>query len=127
VELDHGATAAVEIPAKRTAQQLIDIVEDLDWTRQGPMPALIYEKTPGLRVPDPQFWLKLGLLLFDSGNYPQSFGAFEKIRSLDASTLLRFTARKEDPGLAMQHSQDRMSIDRRWVEERLRTPFTRQK
>jgi tetratricopeptide (TPR) repeat protein len=144
-------TAAVDIPAKPTAKELIDIVDGLDWTRQGKTPALIYEKTRGLQIPDAHFWLKLGLLLYDSGNYPQSFSAFEKIRSLDSPALLKFTALawmgqlmdlqgqrdraleyyraalKEDPGIAMQHSQYGMTIDRRWLEERLRAPFVRAK
>jgi hypothetical protein len=29
-----------------------------------------------------------------------------------------------DPGTPLQHSQYSMTIDRRWVERRLRTPFT---
>jgi tetratricopeptide (TPR) repeat protein len=144
-------TAAVDIPAKPTAQQLTEIVEGLDWTRQGKTPLLIYEKTRELTISDPNFWLKLGLLLFDGGNYPQSFRAFEEIRSLDSPPLLKFAALvwmgqlrdlqgqrdealedyrdalKEDPGIAMRHSQYGMTIDRRWVEERLRTPFVRRK
>jgi tetratricopeptide (TPR) repeat protein len=143
-------TVAIDIPAKPTARELIDIVDELDWTHQGKTPSMIYEKTGGLTISDARFWLKLGLLLFDSGSYPQSFSAFEKIRSLDSPALLKFTALvwmgqlmdvqgqrdkalgyyraalKEDPGIAMQHSQYGMKIDRRWVEERLRAPFVRQ-
>jgi tetratricopeptide (TPR) repeat protein len=139
---------AIEIPARPTAGELTEIVDGLGWTGQGKSPALIYEKTRGLAISDPQFWLKLGLLLFDSGYYPESFGAFEKIPSLESSALLKFTAHvwmgqlmdiqgkrakaleyyaaalKEDPGISMQHNQYGMKLDRSWVEEKLKTPFT---
>jgi tetratricopeptide (TPR) repeat protein len=140
--------AAVDIPAKPTAQELVGIVADLDWTRQGKTPLLIYEKARRLEIPDSDFWLKLGLLLFDSGYYPESFIAFEKIPPLGSSPLLKFAAHvwmgqlmdlqgkrekaieyykealKEDPGVSMQHGQYGLKIDRSWVEERLKTPFT---
>jgi tetratricopeptide (TPR) repeat protein len=139
--------SAVAIPAKPTAGELVDIVDGLNWTGQGKTPALVYEKTRGLAISDAQFWLKLGLLLFDSGYYQQSFSAFEMIPSLESSALLKFTAHvwmgqlmdllgkrekaleyyraalKEDPGTAMQHSQYGLKLDRSWVEERLKTPF----
>jgi tetratricopeptide (TPR) repeat protein len=147
----YSRTAAVEIPVNPTAQELIDIVGDLDWTRQGRTPRLIYEKTRDLKISDQGFWLKLGLLLYDSADYPRSLSSFETLLALDSSALHNFTALvwmghledlegqrekaleyyraalKHDPGVAMTHSQYGMTIDRRWVEERLATRFVRQK
>jgi tetratricopeptide (TPR) repeat protein len=139
--------STVEIPSQPTADQLVKIVDDLNWTREGKTPLLVFEKVKTLLISEPNFWLKLGLLLFDSGYYPQSFGAFEKLSALAPSELLKFTAlvwmghlmdlqgkrekaleyyRKaveHDPGSTMTHSQYGMKINRRWVEERLERPF----
>ena len=139
---------AMEIPAKPTADELIKIVDDLNWTKEGKTPLLLFEKTENLAITDVHFWLKMGLLLFDSGCYPQSFHAFDRVFALDSSELLKFTALvwmgqlmdlqmqrdkaieyykkalEHDMGQTMTHSQYGMSINHQWVEERLKTPFT---
>jgi tetratricopeptide (TPR) repeat protein len=141
----------VEIPAKPTADDLIRIAEDLNWTSEGKTPLLIFEKTKNLTISDAHFWLKMGLLLFDGGHYPQSFHAFEKVFELDSRELYKFTALvwmghlrdldkqrgqaieyykkalEHDTGKTMTHSQYGMQINRQWVEERLARPFVRQK
>jgi tetratricopeptide (TPR) repeat protein len=137
----------VEIPAKPTAAELIEIVNGLNWSNEGRTPLAVFEKAKTLSIPDSLFWLKIGLLLFDSGSYGQSFSAFEKVMQVDSSGLFKFTAlvwmghlmdlqkqrdraveyyRKAlelDTGETMTHSQFGMGINRAWVEERLRTPF----
>jgi len=123
-------------------------VDDLNWTKEGKTPLLLFEKTENLAITDVHFWLKMGLLLFDSGHYAQSFPAFNQILTLDSSELLKFTALvwmghlmdlqrqrdkaieyykkalEHDTGQTMTHSQYGMGINRQWVEERLKTPFT---
>ncbi len=139
---------AEEIPEKPTAAELIKIVEDLNWTKEGRTPQLIFEKTKGLAVSDVHFWLKMGLLLFDGGNTAQSFQAFDRVLKLDSSPLLNFTAlvwmgqlmdlQKQrqkaidyykkaleyDTGETMTHSQYGLKLNRACVEERLKIPFT---
>jgi len=139
----------VEIPAKPTADELIKIADDLNWTKEGKTPLLVFEKTKNLAISDVHFWLKMGLLLFDGGYYPQSLHAFGQVFTLDSSALLKFTALvwmgqlmdlqkqrdkavefykkalEHDTGETMTHSQYGMRINRQWVEERLRTPFVR--
>jgi tetratricopeptide (TPR) repeat protein len=138
----------VEIPARPTADELIKIADDLNWTKEGKTPLLVFEKTKNLAITDVHFWLKMGLLLFDGGYYPQSFHAFDQVFSLDSSALLKFTALvwmgqlmdlqkqrdkaveyykkalEHDTGETMTHSQYGMRINRQWVEDRLKTPFT---
>lgn len=138
---------AVEIPEKPTADELIKIVEDLNWTKEGKTPLLVFEKTKTLAISDVHFWLKMGLLLFDGGHYSQSFHAFNQVFTLDSSELLEFTALvwmghlmdlqkqreraveyykkalEHDTGETMTHSQYGMRINRQWIEERLRQPF----
>jgi len=121
--------STVKIPAQPTPDQLIRIIDDLNWTREGKTPFLIFEKAKTLTISDHNFWMKLGLLLFDSGAYPQFFSTFEKLFALALSELIKFTAlvwmgqlmdlqgqrekaigfyRKaleHDPGTAMTHSQ----------------------
>jgi tetratricopeptide (TPR) repeat protein len=141
----------VEIPAKPTADDLIKIVDNLNWTKEGKTPWLVFEKTKSLAISDYGFWLKMGLLLFDSAYYPQSFAAFQKVSELESPELLKFTALtwmghlsdlqgqrekaigyykealEHDTGQTEQHSQYGMRINRQWVEERLKTPFIRKK
>jgi tetratricopeptide (TPR) repeat protein len=141
----------IEIPARPTADELVKIIQDLDWTHEGKTPLAVYEKTRGLKISDQSSWLKLGLLLYDSGYYAQSLSALETLYALGTSELYKFTALvwmghlmdlqgkrekaleyyqaalKHDPGVSMTHSQYGMTIDRRYVEERLKTPFVRNK
>ncbi len=138
----------VDIPAQPTAEELEKIVENLNWKREGKTPILIYEKEEGLNIEQRSFWFKLGMLLFDSGYYPEAFIAMEKVSEMEVSRLYIFTAytwmgqlkdllgeREEalkyykraldhDTGDTMQHSQFRMWINRAWVEKWLKTPFT---
>jgi tetratricopeptide (TPR) repeat protein len=137
----------VEIPSHPTAEQLQDIVDDLNWKREGRTPFLIYEKAKDLTIDTGNFWLKLGMLLFDSGYYQEGFAAMEKVSRMEISELYKFTAftwmghlkdlmgeREEavkyyklalehDEGDTMHHSQFRMRINKSWVEKRLKTPF----
>src|SRR4030042_1946051 len=136
---------AVEIPAKPTADALIKIVDDLNWAKEGKTPLLVFAKARNLAISDVHFWLEMGLCLFDSGGFPQSFHAFDQVFTLDSSALLKFTALvwmgqlmdlqkqrekaveyykkalEHDTGETMTHSQYGMRINRQWVEERLKT------
>jgi tetratricopeptide (TPR) repeat protein len=138
----------VDIPAQPTAEELRKVVDGLNWKREGKTPFRIYEKAKGLNIENRSFWFKLGMLLFDSGYYPESFASFEKVSNMEVSKLYLFSAytwmghlrdllgdREEaltyykraldhDTGDSMTHSQFRMRINRSWVEKRLKTPFT---
>lgn len=138
----------VDIPIQPKAEDLQRIVDELNWKREGRTPFLIYEKARGLAIDSRNFWFKLGMLLFDSGYYPQAFEAMEKVSQMDVAELHVFAAytwmghlkdlmgeREEalryykraldsDTGDSMQHSQFGMRIDRVWVEKRLERPFT---
>ena len=138
----------VEIPAQASAEHLMEIVDDLNWEWEGKTPFLIYEKAKNLKIDNSDFWLKLAILLFDSGYYPEAFTGFEQVFELGSSKLVKFTAltwlghlkdllgkREEaiefykqaldyDTGQTMQHDQFRMRINRDWIEKRLKVPFT---
>ncbi len=138
----------VDIPSQPTAEELQEIVGSLNWKREGRTPYFIFEKTKGLNIESRDFWFKLGMLLFDSGYYPEAFTAMENVSREGTSKLMIFAAytwmghlkdllseREEamvyyrlalehDTGDAMTHSQFGMRIDRAWVEKRLAVPFT---
>jgi len=138
----------VRLPEHPTAAQLQDIVDGLNWSGEGETPGLVFRKTPGLTIADAGFWFKLGLLLFDSGDYREALESFGRTAALETSGVTAFASRvwqghmhdllgnrtaalacykealKLDPGMPMTHSQWGMTIDRAWVEDRLTTPFT---
>jgi tetratricopeptide (TPR) repeat protein len=138
----------VDMPAQPTAEQLEKIVDNLNWSREGKTPYMIYEKAENFDITSRAFWFKLGLLLFDSGYYPEAFVAMEKVSGMDISELYKFTsytwmghlkdlmgereeavkyynlALEHDEGVTMRHDQFRLKINRSWVEKRLKTPFT---
>ncbi len=138
----------VEIPSQPTAEELQKIADELNWKNEGKTPFLVYEKAKGLNIDSRSFWFKLGMLLFDSGYYPEAFTAMEKVSRMETSKLYIFSAytwmgqikdlmgeREEalkyykraldhDTGDTMTHSQFRMRINRAWVEKRLEIPFT---
>jgi tetratricopeptide (TPR) repeat protein len=138
----------VRVPEHPTAAELEAIVDGLNWSREGETPRLIFRRTPGLTIADAGFWFKLGLLLFDSGDYREALESFGRTAALEKAGVTAFASRvwqghmndllgnrtaalacykealKLDPGTPMQHSQWGMTIDRAWVEDRLTSPFT---
>ncbi len=141
--------SSIEMTDHPTADQLVALVNGLNWTFEGRNPKAIFDKTAGVDISRTGFWFKLGMVLFDSGDREESLAAFAKAAAApDASKLMQFTAwvwqghlndllgRRDtalaayqkalefDTGETMSHSQYNMSIDRHWVEARLKTPFT---
>jgi tetratricopeptide (TPR) repeat protein len=123
-------------------------VNDLPWTDAGGAALDAYRKAVAAGLTG-DTWFKLGLVLFGGGSYPESLESFRALlrNATDASDrfgglvwqghLLDLLGRREEalqsyrwalllPGnLRMQHDQWGMVIDRKWVQERLSTPFAR--
>ena len=137
----------VEEALRRTAAEIEESVQALDWTGTGAA-ALELLRAPGTEaVRTPHVWFKLGLLLFDGGTYPESLEAFRRCRDLSSSKRDLFgalvwigmiddllgnraaavasyaEALKNDTGSTLQHDQYGLRIGRAWVEDRLKTPF----
>jgi len=139
----------IRVPDRPTAEDLVAIVDEMGWEKEGETPLLVFRKAAGLTIAERGFWFKLGLLLYDSGDKRESLAAFERTAALEKTGVYAFAARvwqghmhdllgnreaalacyKEalnvDPGTAMKHSQWGMTIDRAWVEARLVAPFAR--
>jgi len=137
------------VPDRPTPEDLIAIVDEMNWEKEGDVPHLVFQKAAGMTITERSFWFKLGLLLYDSRNDRESLEAFEEAAALEKTGVYAFAARvwqghmndllgdreaalaryrealKIDPGTAMKHSQWKMTVDRAWVEARLIAPFTR--
>jgi len=139
--------ALLETPLEATPEELSDIISQLPWSSAGKDALKAYEKAISLKFDNIRSWFKLGLTLFDGGYYKESFNAFEKLMELNPPQLTHFAtlvwmghlqdlfgnreealkyyneALKRDTGRTMRHDQLGMVIDRKWIEERLKTPF----
>jgi tetratricopeptide (TPR) repeat protein len=147
-ELDpEGRLAIVKEPLIKTADELAEAIENLDWTGTGDISLELLKKPEAAAIKAPHVWFKLGLLLFDGRHYPESFEAFKKCGELDRSKGNLFgalvwmgiikdlladrtsalgyyrEALNNDPGWPLQHDQYGLRIDKAYVEERLKTPF----
>jgi tetratricopeptide (TPR) repeat protein len=119
----------------------------LPWTNAGDEVLKIFEEVKNLKFQDSETWFKLGMILFDSGYYQNSFEAFDRVLGFNPSRNDRFASlvwmghlkdlsgsRKEalkyyrealelDLGTTIWHDQYKIEINRKWVEERLKVPF----
>ena len=101
-------------------------------------------------VKSPEIWRRLGLHLFGSGQFEEAADCFARIEGLEADAFLKFEARgwlgvledlkgrrapalihykaalAIDPGRSIRYDQFGITMDRAWLEERLRTPFARE-
>jgi hypothetical protein len=143
----EGRLALVTEPIPRSAADLAEAVENLDWTGTGEAALAICRRPEAAAIKDAHVWFKLGLLLFDGRHYPESFEAFKRCGELDRSKNNLFgalvwmgiikdllgdrpsavgyygEALKNDTGQTLQHDQYGLRIGKAWVEERLKTPF----
>ena len=135
--------------------EIIKIINRLPWTGAGKDAIEAFKKAKSIKLDIYDSWFKLGLTLFDGGYYKESFEAFNIVTELiplksELDSLYYFAAlvwfghledlqgnrekalsyynkslKYWDKGDLMQHSQYDMFINRKWVEERLRSPFFR--
>jgi hypothetical protein len=108
---------------------------------------IIYKMFKDEGIPNGDFWYRLGMGLFELGQYDESFNCFEKVSNLQREGLEKFVALswmgllkdllgkrpealryyrealKFDTGESMRHDQFKIQMDKKWVEERLKTPF----
>ncbi len=111
----------------------------------------VYEKIKDEGIKSSSIWYRLGMNLYQLNSFPKSFECFKRVSSLHDTGLTKFAAlgwmgllkdllgeRKEalayyqdalkyDTGETMGHYSLGISMDRKWVEERLKKPFTRKK
>lgn len=130
-----------------TAEEIRKEISQLSYSGSGKQAMRIYGKIyTAIREEIGDAWYKLGMVLFDGGYYPQSRSAFlnsvrygpesDKFISTawvghlydilqDRSAAIQYyqEALELDQGDTYQHSQYNMTVDRKWLEDRLETPF----
>lgn len=128
--------------------EIIDLISQLPYEGAGEQALDIYKKAKKLNLRENRPWFKLGMTLFDGGFYTESFEAYQKFIELKPSEFYIFTAYvwlgqlkdllgerteaityynealKYDSGRTMRHDQYGMKINKKWIEERLKTPFS---
>jgi tetratricopeptide (TPR) repeat protein len=142
VEPEHGVIMA-EDPV--TARSVTAKIQSLPWAGAGAAALQVYRQAGQVTIEDAGTRGKLALMLYD-GRYYQE--ALEVVKSLEQGDwrffalvwdghLLDLLGRRTDavaayqealkmPGTpSMRHDQYGLVIDRKWVEERLKTPFER--
>lgn len=138
------AMAQAPPPAQR---ELMAKVREMPWTGVGEAALEAYRRASELKIEDGDIRFKLGLLLYDGRYYQESLEVMTKLGESDSDNrfvalvwqghLLDLLGRRaeavsryqealkvENPP-TIRHSQYKLVIDKKWVEERLETPFVR--
>jgi len=136
-------------PPDPTEQEWQSRISELPYTGAGAAALEVYRAAVKRDVRDPATWSKLGLSLYDGACQTEALDSFTRLESASGDPTLRFMAlvwqghlldlagrraeavAKYKAALAvegnptMRHDQYGMVINRKWVEERLATPFKR--
>jgi tetratricopeptide (TPR) repeat protein len=142
-----SAVAMAEAPSAAD-RELGTKVRDLPWTGAGESALAAYRQARDSKLEDSSILLKLSLTLYDGRYYQEALDVLAKLERSGPAEV-RFTAlvwqghvldvlgrraealgRYEEalrvPGSpSMQHSQYNLTINRQWVEDRLKSPFER--
>jgi len=148
VVIEPESAVAMAEPPPPKATDMEEQIDALPWTGAGDDALRLYHRLQDLGAHDDGAWMKLALLMYDGKHYAE---ALEALRDLGSSTdaeirffslvwqghILDILGKRGDavasyesalkvPGEPkMQHSQYGITIDKKWVEERLKTPFAR--
>lgn len=152
IELDsQGELPLVIPPPEATLDQLKEEIEKLEWSGDGEKALAIYKKIGKREIEDEYLLYQLAVCLFDGKHYEESLKMFTKSAELGQKGnkkrvfiglvwqghILDLLNRREaalacyrqalDTGYDdyFQYDQYGMKVDRAWVEERIKTPFTR--
>ena len=110
----------------------------------------VYKAVKDESIQNSNIWYWLGMHLFELGRYGDASDCFENVTKLEKDGLTKFAALgwmgllkdlqgkrpealkyyqeafKYDTGESIQHDQFKIKMDKKWVEDRLRTPFSLQ-
>ena len=141
-----AAVALVESPTERV-KAFTSEIREMPWTGAGDAALEAYHQACELKTEDANIWGKLGLLLYDGRYYTEGLDAMTRVSVNDpdwgftalvwqghlldllgrrTEAVARYQEALKVPGSpSVEHSQYGLTIDKRWVEERLKTPFVR--
>jgi len=138
-----AAVALAEAPL--TSVKLIAKIRQMPWTGAGAAALEAYRQAQELKIEDTSIQARLGLMLYDGKYYQEALEVMTKLEKTDwrfgalvwqghlldllgrrTEAVARYEEALKVPGSPnMQHSQYNMTIDKQWVEARLKTPFER--
>lgn len=139
-----GAVALVDAPL--TGVKLMAKIREMPWTGAGVAAREAYRQFLELKVDDVATRGKLVLMLYDGKYYTEALDLIAPLEKSEwrfmalvwqghlldllgrrAEAVTRYEEALKMPGSpSMQHGQYNMTINKKWVEERLKTPFERQ-
>jgi tetratricopeptide (TPR) repeat protein len=141
-----AAMAMIDSPLDRR-RTFIAKISEMHWTGAGEQALEAYRQARELKIEDQFMWFKLGLLLYDGRHYPEALEAMTRVSGSDpdwgfaglvwqghlldllgrrAEAVARYQEALKVAGSPhMHHSQYNLTIDKPWVEDRLKTPFER--
>lgn len=154
VELDpDGCFPLVYPPLEPTELDVAREVSALPWVGSGERAGRVYEKACKAGLKSESLWFKLGLTLYDGEFYDKASEALKRVQELGGDPMYVFLALlwqghildllgRRDEALEfyqrvyeklrergfegeVRHDQYGLVINKRWVEERLRSPFRR--
>ena len=138
-----SAVALVEAPV--TPAKLRAKIRQMPWTGAGPAALDAYRQARELKIDDVGTNSKVAMLLYDGRYYREALEAMTQLDKTDwrfaalvwqghvldllgrrAEAIARYQEALKMPGSpSHRHGQYNMTIDKQWVEERLKTPFER--
>jgi len=120
-------------------------ISQMPWTGAGNEALEVYRQAREMKIPDALFWFKLGLALYDGRYYQQALEVMTLVPQGDsdwrfaalvwqghlldllgrrAEAVARYQEALKVAGSPdMRHDQYNLTINKQWVEERLKTPF----
>lgn len=137
------AVVMAEEPA--SARSVTAKIQNLPWTGAGSAALELYKQLAQFKIDDPASRGKLALMLYDGRYYPESLELVTSLENSDwrffalvwKGQLLDLLGRRDEalaayrdalsvPGSpTMRHDQYGLVIDKKWAEERLKSPFER--
>lgn len=148
----EGRLAMLKAPLPTLPDELPALISRLPWEGAGKEALKAFELARSSQLKDINLWFSLGIKLVDGGTYAEAFESMKKIMESSPPKEMNFVAliwmghlkdllgerekaveyyqealKYDTGGTAMRHDQWGISLNRQWVEERLKTPFTLQK
>ena len=138
-------SAVVLVEAPLTQAKLRVKIEQMPWTGAGAAALETYRQAVDLKIDDMDTRIKLAMLLYDGQYYKEALEAMTQLEKTDwrfdalvwqghlldllgrrTEAIARYQEALKMPGTpSFQHGQYHLTIDKPWVEERLKTPFER--
>lgn len=141
--------ALLKTPLPVIPEDLPDMITRLPWQGAGSDALRVFKLAESTKMTNFDLWFVLGIKLVDGGYYPEAFTSFTRITEVSRDKEWNFTALiwmghlkdlagEREQALSyykealkcetcmggMEHSQWGIRLDRKWVEERLKTPFS---